>query len=179
MQRTGQYAQAGSRPVGGEWIRRALTTYRWPGGGGLAAGARTGGGATPTIRLAFIRTLGEAFRDAHGRTFGETFGRSRIQGWAIGGKLVFALEGTFISAFDLYGKDYDRCAPWEASQTGLLLLPSSLTWTWKAVRAQWSGETPSRNLHDKIAKDGNGREVFAGGFTSHLTSHKSIKGPTL
>ena len=24
MLRTGQYAQAGSRPVGGEWIRRAL-----------------------------------------------------------------------------------------------------------------------------------------------------------
>ena len=36
--------------------------------------------------------------NAHWRTFGE-IGRTRIQGWLIGGKLVFALEGTFISAF--------------------------------------------------------------------------------
>jgi len=50
------------------------------------------GSDTFTGRLAFIRTLGQTFGDAHG----ETFERARIQGWRVGGKFVFALEGTFI-----------------------------------------------------------------------------------
>ena len=68
-----------------------VRTYGGP-GEGLAAGAKTGGGATPsfTVRLAFIRTLGQALRDAHRETFGKTLGRPRIQRWPIGEKFVFA-----------------------------------------------------------------------------------------
>ena len=63
MLRAGQYAQADSRPID-RW-----ELYGGPGGGGLAAGAKTGGG-----RLAFIRPLGQTLRDALRRTFGESLG---------------------------------------------------------------------------------------------------------
>ena len=101
MLRTGQYAQAGSRPVGGEKNKVGIVrTYGGPGEGWIGTRCKNRGRSdTFTIRLAFIRTLGQAFRDAHWRTFGETFGRTRKQGCHSGRKLVFALEGTFISAF--------------------------------------------------------------------------------
>ena len=37
MQRTGQYAQAGSRPVGGEWIRRGTDNLQMARRGGIGS----------------------------------------------------------------------------------------------------------------------------------------------
>jgi len=63
-------------------------------------GAKTGRGD---------RTVGQAFWDAHGETFGEAFGRTRIQGWPIGRKFVFALPRSVRSAEELHIPQVECC----------------------------------------------------------------------
>ena len=68
---------------------------------------------TFTVRLAFIRTLGQAFKDVHAKTFGETFLEDQHSGAANQREFVFALEGIFISTFAFIGKEKDRYAQQE------------------------------------------------------------------